>query len=260
MATGPATDPGLHAGTDGDSHPEAQSDAHPEAQSDAHPEGQSDAHPDPRRGTRSSRGEQARARLLDAAVTVIRARGLTGTSVDDLCARAGVSKGAFFHHFPSKEALAVAAAEHWSQTTGALFAAAPYHASTDPLEKIMGYLDLRAALVQGTPADYGCLAGTMVQEVFDTSPPVRDACGASILGHASTLAPDIEAALAAYRPDVDPAARSAHASSLAVHTQTVLQGAFVVSKAANDPTIVLEAIEHLRRYLRCVFTPTRSQP
>jgi TetR/AcrR family transcriptional repressor of nem operon len=226
----------------------------------AHPDAEPGTHPDPRRGSRTSRDGQARTRLLDAAVAVIRARGLTGTSVDDLCARAGVSKGAFFHHFPSKEALAVAAAEHWSRTTGALFAAAPYHAPADPLEKIMGYLDLRAALVQGTPADYGCLAGTMAQEVFDTSPAVRDACGASILGHAATLVPDIEGALAAYRTDLDPAARSAHARSLAVHTQTVLQGAFVVSKAANDPTLVLDAIEHLRRYLRCVFTPTRSQP
>lgn len=220
------------------------------------------AHPrqETRPGKRHTRDGQARAKLLDAAVAVIRARGLTATSVDDLCARAGVSKGAFFHHFPSKEALAVAAAKHWGQTTGTLFADAPYHAPTDPLERIMGYLDLRAALVHGTPADYGCLVGTMAQEVFETAPAVRDACGASILGHAATLAPDFDGALAAYRTDLDPAARSALAGSLAVHTQTVLQGAFVVSKAADDPTIVFDAIEHLRRYLRCVFTPTRSQP
>ena len=63
----------------------------------------------------------ARARLLDAAVQVIRTKGLSATSVDDLCAAAGVTKGAFFHHFESKQALAVAAAEYWSLTTGALF-------------------------------------------------------------------------------------------------------------------------------------------
>ena len=62
----------------------------------------------------------ARARLLDAAVQVIRTKGLSATSVDDLCTAAGVTKGAFFHHFESKQALAVAAAEHWSLTTGAL--------------------------------------------------------------------------------------------------------------------------------------------
>lgn len=46
---------------------------------------------------------------LDLEVDVIRAQGLHATTVDDLCAAAGVTKGAFFHHFATKEALAVAA-------------------------------------------------------------------------------------------------------------------------------------------------------
>jgi TetR/AcrR family transcriptional regulator, transcriptional repressor for nem operon len=186
----------------------------------------------------------ARARLLDAAVQVIRSKGLSATSVDELCAAAGVTKGAFFHHFDSKQALAVAAAEHWSQTTGALFAAADYHSIADPLDRILGYLDLRAQLIAGSPADYTCLVGTMTQEAFATNPDVRDACAASIFGHARTLEPDFEDALAAagHPPEVD-------AEGLARHTQAVLQGAFVLSKAADDPTLVTDSIAHLRRYL-----------
>lgn len=52
----------------------------------------------------------ARARLLDAAVETIRTKGYSATTVDELCAAAGVTKGAFFHHFDTKEDLAVAAA------------------------------------------------------------------------------------------------------------------------------------------------------
>lgn len=190
----------------------------------------------------------ARARLLDAAVQVIRSKGLSATSVDELCAAAGVTKGAFFHHFESKQALAVAAADHWSQTTGALFAAADYHSIADPLDRILGYLELRAQLIAGSPADYTCLVGTMTQEAFATNPDVRDACAASIFGHARTLEPDFEEALAAAGrpPDVD-------AEGLARHTQAVLQGAFVLSKAADDPTLVTDSIDHLRRYLELVL-------
>ena len=196
---------------------------------------------------RAARGT-ARARLLDAAVQVIRTKGLSATSVDDLCAAAGVTKGAFFHHFESKQALAVAAAEHWSQTTGALFAAGDYHAISDPLDRILGYLELRARLVAGSPADYTCLVGTMAQEAFATSPDVRDACAASIFGHARTLEPEFAAALAAAGdpPGVD-------AAGLARHTQAVLQGAFVLSKAADDPTLVTDSIAHLRRYLELLL-------
>ena len=201
---------------------------------------------------------RARAALLAAAVDVIRGRGLHATTVDDLCAAAGVSKGAFFHHFASKEDLAVAAADHWSRTTGALFAAAPYHDYDDPADRVFGYLDFRASLISGEPAEYTCLVGTMTQEAFDTSPAVRDACAASIFGHAETLEADLAAALAAalangtITDEVD-------AASLARHTQTVLQGAFVLSKAANDPAVVFEAIDHLRRYLECVLGQASSE-
>jgi TetR/AcrR family transcriptional repressor of nem operon len=202
--------------------------------------------------SRVPRGESRR-RLLDAAVDVIRAQGLHATTVDDVCAAAGVSKGAFFHHFDSKEALAVATADHWSRTTGAMFAAAEYHEAAEPAARVLGYLDLRASLIGDAPERYSCLAGTMVQEAYGSSPVIRDACGDSILGHASTLEADIAAALAAARPGADRAELAAEAASLARHTQVVLQGAFVVSKAAADPAVVLESIRHLRGYFSMLF-------
>lgn len=190
----------------------------------------------------------ARVRLLDAAVAVIRRQGLAGTSVDDLCAAAGVTKGAFFHHFESKEALAVAAAEHWATTTGALFAQAPYHAPSEPRDRVLAYLDFRDALIEGPPPEYTCLVGTMVQEAYATQPHVRDACAASIFGHAATLEDDFHEALHAAG---DPADLSA--ASLARFTQVVLQGAFVLAKAADDASVVTESIGHLRRYVETVL-------
>ena len=200
-------------------------------------------------GPTATPGAGARVRLLDAGVAVIRAKGLSATTVDDLCATAGVTKGAFFHHFDSKEAYAVAAADHWSATTSVLFAEAPYHDLADPVDRVLGYLDFRVSLIQGlSAAEYSCLVGTMTQEAFDSSPAVRDACGASILGHAATLEADITAALASAGAGPEP-----DAASLARYTQVVLQGAFVVSKAADDADVALDSIGHLRRYLEFVF-------
>jgi len=80
----------------------------------------------------------ARSKLLEAAFSTIREKGYAATSVDELCARAGVTKGAFFHHFPSKNSLAVAATNRWSELSIALFAAAPYHRFDDPLDRVLG--------------------------------------------------------------------------------------------------------------------------
>ena len=128
----------------------------------------------------------ARSRLLDAAMLVIREKGFSGTSVDDLCTVAGVTKGAFFHHFESKEALGVAATNHWAETTSSFFNEAPYHDHEDPLARVLAYVDFRKSIIEGELSEFTCLVGTMVQETYDTYPGIRDACAASILGHAAS--------------------------------------------------------------------------
>jgi TetR/AcrR family transcriptional repressor of nem operon len=194
-----------------------------------------------------------RTRLLDAAVLVIREKGYCGTSVDDLCAAAGVTKGAFFHHFKSKEDLAVAAADYWTVNANLLFSSAPFQRLDTARERVLGYIDFRAEIIRGTTAQFTCLAGTMAQETFQTSPTIRDACYASISGHAVTLEHDIADALPAHHID-----KASTAKSLALHTQAVLQGAFILAKAKNDPTIAIDSIAHLRRYFEFLLNPQTS--
>ena len=191
---------------------------------------------------------QTRTRLLDAALSVIRKQGYAATTVDDICKAAGLSKGSFFHHFASKEDLAVASARHWAQMTGALFAEADYHALPDPLDRVLGYIALRADLIQGEIAEFTCLVGTMAQEAYGTSPAIRDACWATIHGHAETLVPDIRAAM-----DARGISGSWTAESLALHTQAVIQGGFILAKAGGDPSRATDAIDHLKRYVECLF-------
>jgi len=65
-----------------------------------------------------------RARLLEATVECLVERGFSGTSTTLVSERAGVSRGAQLHHFPTKNDLVVAAVEHLTHVRGAELAAA----------------------------------------------------------------------------------------------------------------------------------------
>lgn len=208
----------------------------------------------PRPSKQSPERGDARTRLLEAAQHSIRAKGFAATSVDDLCRLAEVTKGAFFHQFGSKEALGVAAAEYWESGTTAFFEAAPYHLPDDPLDRVLAYVAFRKSIIEGDFAEFTCLVGTLVQEVHAASPAIRDACGRSIFGHAATLESDIRAAMEArgIRGEWT-------AESLARHTQAVIQGAFILAKAGNDPGLARESLDHLDRYIRHLFGQPREE-
>jgi TetR/AcrR family transcriptional regulator, transcriptional repressor for nem operon len=196
--------------------------------------------------TRVPRGE-ARARLIEAARSLVRHKGFAATSVDDLCTAAGVTKGAFFHHFASKDALGVALVDDWTEMTGAMFAAHPYNALPDPLDRVLAYLDLRRALLGQPLPEFSCVAGTTVQEAYESSPAIRAAAERSIRSGFDHVLPHLEQALVAHPvPDVT-------AESLAQQFQVATQGGIILAKALNDPAPARAAFDHLERYLRLLF-------
>lgn len=201
---------------------------------------------------RTRDGPATRTRLLDAARDVIRAKGYTATTVDDICGAAEVTKGSFFHHFTSKEQLGIAAMGQFGAMAASLFGSAPYRQMPDPRDRVLGYVDFRASLLHGDIAQFTCLLGTSVQEVYATHPDIRAACDQEMSAHVADLVRDIEAAKQKYAP-----AAPWSAESVGYFMQAVLQGAFIFAKAKQGPEIAVECLAHLRRYLETLLGKPR---
>jgi TetR/AcrR family transcriptional repressor of nem operon len=185
-------------------------------------------------------------------MATIRAKGYSGTTVDDICQTAGVTKGGLFHHFKSKEELAVSAAGRFAAMADGLFSVAPYRDLPDPLDRLLGYVDLRKAILKGELPEFTCLLGTMVQETYETHPAIREACEKALGEHVQMLEAEIAQAMRKYPPHSDPGPEWT-AESLALYIQAVLQGAFVMAKAKGGPEVAVACLDHLRRYLKMLF-------
>lgn len=115
---------------------------------------------------------EVRARLLQAGLDLVHARGFSASGVKDITDAAGVPKGSFYAYFPSKEAFAAAILDHyWSDIEARILPVLYAHGTAQ--ERIT--LFFRALADEHEAADFllGCLVGNLSLELGGSSEPVR---------------------------------------------------------------------------------------
>lgn len=113
-----------------------------------------------------------REKLIEAAVDIIHRRGFNGCGVQDIVDAAGVPKGSFYNHFPSKEALGAAAiGRYWDQRAGVLLDMLADEAVI-PAQRMRNYLATMRARLANRHFAGGCLVGNLAAELSDQSPDI----------------------------------------------------------------------------------------
>lgn len=203
-------------------------------------------------------GAPTRERILDEAERLVLERGFSATSVDAILGAAGTTKGAFFHHFPSKAALGRALVERYAAADLQLLAeltAAAESASDDPLEQIVELLGLFEELAGAVPFEQpGCLYVSFVHERELVDDDTIGLIVATVLAWREQLLTKLEAAAALHPPrrDVD-------LQALADLVFTTFEGGFILARTMGDPTLMRGQLAHLRGYLELLFDVQRPR-
>jgi TetR/AcrR family transcriptional repressor of nem operon len=187
-------------------------------------------------------GKNTKEKLIEAALKLMLAKGYPATTVDEICASAGVSKGSFYHFFAAKEDLALAALEAYSQRGFGALQSGSYTALEDPLERAFGFLDHAQAIAQDIWGD-GCLLGNLAVELADTNETIRSRISAIFEALARRLAQVFEVVVEPGDPASPPPLE------LAEFFLSALEGSIVLAKAHDDWGRVPAALENFRRYL-----------
>ena len=111
-----------------------------------------------------ARPSDSRQRLLEAALDLIWTQSFEGVSVDQICERAGVNKGSFYHFFPSKSELAVAAYEagwqEWKLQYDTVFSL-----QSSPAQRLQDWCRLIRKHQEEIAAKYGRICGCPVSSM-----------------------------------------------------------------------------------------------
>ena len=101
----------------------------------------------------------AKSKLISTAQGLMLAQGYQPTSVDEIIATAGVSKGSFYHYFKSKEELGAAVAKEYLDTALRVIGTGSYQQAKDPLERAFAFID---DIETSSPRlwSHGCMLGS----------------------------------------------------------------------------------------------------
>jgi AcrR family transcriptional regulator len=197
-----------------------------------------------RRGTiRTNDPEGMRARILDAAADLFQARGYHDTSVQDVKRRAGVSSGAFHHHFESKKALGLAVVRE--RVADALQAAwlAPLIAAPTVAEGVGAAIGAIGRDLGDQGFVRGCPVNNLAVELAFSDSDFRTALQHIFADWRARIAERIAA------EPTPPAFAGVSATDLAGFIVAVYSGAMTMAKAEQSPTPLDSAVAILMRLL-----------
>lgn len=189
--------------------------------------------------------EVTRERLLKAAFEEIYRRGFQAAGLDAILARAGVTKGALYHHFPDKAALGYAVVEEvikghlLKRWLGVIDESA-----TDPLTALQKTLRFRAASVTPGEIELGCPLNNLAQEMSPLDQEFRQHIDATFdawrNGFARALARG--KANGTVRRDVNP-------HKVAAFLVASAEGSYSLAKSAGSRAILRSNLETLADFL-----------
>jgi TetR/AcrR family transcriptional regulator, transcriptional repressor for nem operon len=187
-------------------------------------------------------------RLLGAAVSLMLRQGFAATTVGQICAEAGVTKGSFFHYFASKEEICRAAMDAWAGGWRDILTAAGLDRIADPLARLERLFDVMEETYLRPEVPPGCLIGTVAQEVGASNPDLGAPCAAHFAVWTDGVRALLAEAKAAHPPRI-----SFDPDSVADLMLGIVQGTLLVAKTRQDRAIIVNNVRHCRNYVLGLF-------
>lgn len=204
------------------------------------------------------RTSDARERLLQSAIDLIWTNSYAAVGVDQICERAGVKKGSFYHFFPSKTELALAAYDaHWESIQPHLDAL--FSPMVPPLERIERWCQALYEHQKELHDRYGCVCGCPYANVGTELGTRDDRIRARVGDYFDRFQRYLESALRDLT--AEGITLSAGVKATAQSILSCELGLLVRAKVANDPEVLRELMPSVLRLLSVApSSPTISSP
>jgi TetR/AcrR family transcriptional repressor of nem operon len=191
---------------------------------------------------------------MDAAQDLILRQGFAGTPIDEILVQAGITKGAFFYHFKSKDDLALALVERYAAGDAAHLERTLDRAERlgrDPLQKLLVFVGLLQEEAEELTKPFaGCLYASYCYEAQLFDQQTFDVVRSGVQQWRARFADKLQVVIDRYPPRL-----AATAEQLAGMILAIFEGSFVLTKILDEPQYIAEQLAQYRNYLELLFAP-----
>lgn len=198
--------------------------------------------------------EQTRQKIIEAAVARVLKQGYAATTIDQICEDSGVTKGSFFHHFESKEAMARSAVKCWSEYGTSLCAKAWEDSTQDPLDQLRMMMGIMEGFAKRPDEPCVCVVGMLAQELSTSNPEMRDACGQEL----ALWTANVERLLTEAKK-LHPVKIDFNPREVAWFLNSLWQGSMLVAKTVQAQPIIVANLQMARSYVESLFELSRKE-
>jgi len=196
-------------------------------------------------------GSITRTRILDTTTQLVLENGFAGTTIDHILEKTEITKGAFFYHFKSKSDLAFHLMRHFADKDMSVLDQVMNDTNElkgDSLQRLLAFVDWFIAEFKDLSEPYTCLYASYLYEPEQFSQETKQIVTDAILIWRKELEDLLNGA-----SEQVPNHAEFDITSLADHFTVIMEGAFIVSKAINDPSLTATHLKHYKRYLELIF-------
>lgn len=187
---------------------------------------------------------QTRGRLLEAGFLEIYKHGFQAASIDRILDHTSVTRGAFFHHFPTKKDLGYAVVDEVIASMIAAQWEVPLRDSDDPLSTILRSFEAGIRVLQAARPNLGCPLNNLAQEMSPIDRGFQRRTERVFKLWKDTFAKAIRKAikLGQVRKSVDP-------RSTALYLVAQIEGILSLAKNSQDPRVLRSGLKSMSRFV-----------
>jgi TetR/AcrR family transcriptional repressor of nem operon len=201
------------------------------------------------------KGQATKNKLMDIAERLILNNGFAAMSIDEVIKDAGITKGGFFYHYNSKNALAYSLLQRYREMEAFIFSGLfkrSEELTSDPLQQMLIFVKLFAeSMADMEELHPGCLVASITYESHQVNKQVKNITAEIVLDWRNFLREKINKINLVYSPNA-----VVSSDDLADMLSTIIEGGIIVSRALNDPSILVKQLLEYRTYLELLYKPS----